>query len=116
MSGATRCGGITVFIKAGPLCDAGPLPLSPPGAPSVRIHPGGALPSIRHIEHFYDHVRIEHMMFEEVLTPVNGELWPDPSRPGLGLEFKHKDAERFSAQAPFSILIHENIQMEQVHT
>src|SRR5262249_38010645 len=30
------------------------------------------------------------------LTPVDGVLWPDLSRPGLGLEFKRRDAARFT--------------------
>jgi hypothetical protein len=29
--------------------------------------------------------------------PVNGELQPDLSRPGMGVELKKKDAERFAA-------------------
>jgi hypothetical protein len=29
------------------------------------------------------------------LTPVDGVLRPDLSRPGCGLEFKHSDAEHF---------------------
>jgi hypothetical protein len=35
------------------------------------------------------------MFFDGVLEPVNGKLRPDLSRPGLGLEFKEKDAVRF---------------------
>jgi hypothetical protein len=34
------------------------------------------------------------MLFAAVLTPVDGVLRPDPSRPGLGLEFKRQDAGR----------------------
>ena len=29
--------------------------------------------------------------------PANGELRPDLSRPGMGIELKKKDAERFAA-------------------
>jgi hypothetical protein len=61
----------------------------------VHAHLGCALTPIRHIEYFHDHVRIEHLLFEGVLTPVDGLLRPDLSRPGLGLEFKRKDAERY---------------------
>ncbi|MGH7193992.1 MAG: enolase C-terminal domain-like protein, partial [Candidatus Saccharimonadales bacterium] len=42
------------------------------------------------------HVRIEGMLFDGALAPVDGELRPDLSRPGLGLEFKHADAEKFA--------------------
>lgn len=50
----------------------------------------------RHLEFFYDHVRIEKMLFDGVLEPVNGELVPDLTRVGFGLEFKWADAERYA--------------------
>jgi hypothetical protein len=48
------------------------------------------------MEYFHDHVRIEHMLFDGALTPVNGAITPDRSRPGLGLEFKAADAARYA--------------------
>ncbi len=39
--------------------------------------------------------RIEHMLFDGVLTPQNGRLMPDLSRPGLGLTFKYADADQY---------------------
>lgn len=36
------------------------------------------------------------MLFDGVLTPVDGCLQPDRSRPGLGLEFKDADAARYA--------------------
>jgi hypothetical protein len=50
---------------------------------------------LRHLEYFHDHVRIEQMFFDGALRPVNGVLYPDVSRPGLGLELKAKDVARF---------------------
>ena len=35
------------------------------------------------------------MLFDGVLEPVAGRLRPDPDRPGLGIELKRADAERF---------------------
>ena len=55
-----------------------------------------ALTRVRHVEYFYDHARIEHMLFDGVLTPVHGALQPDLSCPGLGLAFKHADAARYA--------------------
>jgi hypothetical protein len=49
------------------------------------------------VEYFYDHVRIEGMLFNGVPSPVNGELSPDLSRPGMGIELKRADAQRFAA-------------------
>lgn len=93
---ATRCAGITGFMQAGALCDAFQVPLSAHTAPSIHQHPCCALGRACNVEYFYDHYRIEHLFFDGVATPVNGELKPDLSRPGLGLELKRPDAGRFA--------------------
>jgi L-alanine-DL-glutamate epimerase-like enolase superfamily enzyme len=94
---ATRCAGITGFLQAGALCLAASVPLSAHCAPSLHAHPCCALTPVRHLEYFHDHVRIEHLLFDGAPTPVDGVLHPDLSRPGLGLEFKHADAEPYAA-------------------
>jgi hypothetical protein len=76
------------------LCEARALPLSAHTAPSLHAHPCCALAPVRHVEYFHDHVRLEHMLFDGVLTPVHGALHPDLPRPGLGLELKRSDAGR----------------------
>jgi L-alanine-DL-glutamate epimerase-like enolase superfamily enzyme len=93
---ATRCLGITGFLRVGALCEAQPLPLSAHCGPSLHVHPCCALTPVRHIEYFHDHARIEHMLFDGALTPRCGVLAPDASRPGMGLEFKRADAERYA--------------------
>ena len=55
-----------------------------------------AAPTLRHLEWFHDHVRIERMFFDGFLEPENGELRPDRARPGHGLELKRRDVERFA--------------------
>ncbi len=92
---ATRCGGISTFLKAGHLCEAKQLPFSSHCAPSIHMHAAMSLPAFYTGEYFYDHVRIEDMLFEGVPKPVDGKLHPDMNRPGLGLEFKYKDAEKY---------------------
>jgi L-alanine-DL-glutamate epimerase-like enolase superfamily enzyme len=94
---ATRCGGITGFLQAAALCEAHHLPLFAHTAPSVHTHVGCAATPLRHLEYFHDHVRIENMFFDGARLPVNGELSPDLSQPGMGIELKHADAERFAA-------------------
>ena len=94
---ATRCGGITGFLQAAALCGAHHMPLSAHTAPTVHIHLGCAVTPLRHLEYFHDHVRIEQMFFDGVRSPVNGELCPDVSQAGMGIEFKHADAQRFAA-------------------
>ncbi len=92
----TRCGGITGFLAAGVLCEARGMPISAHCAPTLHAHPGCAMPAFRHLEFFHDHDRIEHLFFDGALSPVDGALRPDPGRPGLGFEFKRKDAARYA--------------------
>ena len=92
---ATRCAGISTFLLVGALCEARLLPLSAHCAPSLHVHPCCSVMPVRHIEYFHDHVRIEHLLFDGVLTPHNGALIPDRTRPGFGLELKRQDAARW---------------------
>lgn len=93
---ATRCCGVTGFMRAAAVCDAACLPLSAHTAPSVHAHLCCAASRTRHLEYFHDHVRIERLIFEGALVPVDGALRPDRSRSGLGIELKWQDAERFA--------------------
>ncbi len=93
---ASRCAGVTGFMKVGALCEANFIPLSGHCAPSLHVHPACALGGVRHLEYFHDHVRIEHMLFDGALIPIDGALHPNLSRPGMGLEFKRRDAERYA--------------------
>jgi L-alanine-DL-glutamate epimerase-like enolase superfamily enzyme len=93
---ATRCGGITGFLQAGILCEAFELPFSFHCAPAVHQAAACALPAFWVGEYFFDHARIENMLFDGVSQPINGALRPDRSRPGCGLEFKRADAVAFA--------------------
>jgi L-alanine-DL-glutamate epimerase-like enolase superfamily enzyme len=93
----TRCGGITGLLTAGTIAEANELDLSGHTAPTIHAHALCAVPKLRHLEWFHDHVRIEQMLFDGFLEPVDGCVRPDLSRPGLGVEFKRADAERFAA-------------------
>lgn len=93
---ATRCGGFTGFLQAATLCDAYHLPLSSHCAPALHVHIGCATPAVRHAEYFYDHVRIERMIFDGVAEPVDGALRPDLTQPGMGLVLKRIDAQKFA--------------------
>jgi L-alanine-DL-glutamate epimerase-like enolase superfamily enzyme len=92
---ATRCGGITGFLRAGALCEAFHLPISAHTAPAVHAHPGCAVPGLRHLEYFHDHVRIEERFFDGMPRLRDGALWPDPSAPGHGLTVREPDVERW---------------------
>jgi L-alanine-DL-glutamate epimerase-like enolase superfamily enzyme len=92
---ATRCGGATGVARADALAKAHCLPLSAHCAPSISAHVFAACETAVHLEYFHDHVRIESMLFDGVLDASGGKLVPDAGRPGLGLELKRADAERW---------------------
>jgi L-alanine-DL-glutamate epimerase-like enolase superfamily enzyme len=92
---ATRCG-VTGFLQMATLCDAFQIPLSAHTSPALHAHLCCAANRARHVEYFHDHVRIEQMFFDGATTKhKNGFLQPDFSQPGLGLEFKRKNAAKF---------------------
>jgi L-alanine-DL-glutamate epimerase-like enolase superfamily enzyme len=93
---ATRCLGLTGFLRAGALASAAGVPLSAHCAPSLHVPACCALPAVRHLEDFHDHRRIEQLLFDGAPRVEAGELRPDRARPGLGLEFKRADADRFA--------------------
>jgi L-alanine-DL-glutamate epimerase-like enolase superfamily enzyme len=93
---ASRCRGITGFLKACVLAESHGMEVSAHCAPSLHVHPACAVTNVRHLEYFHDHDRIEHMLFDGAPVPVQGMLAPDLSRPGLGLEFKQRDADRYA--------------------
>ena len=92
----TRCGGITGFLQAAALAEAFELDLSGHTAPTIHAHVMCAVGKPRHIEWFHDHVRIERMFFDGFLEPAGGVLRPDRSRPGLGVELRRAEAERYA--------------------
>lgn len=94
---ASRCCGISGFMRASALCEAFGLPLSAHTAPTLHAHLCCAATPARHVEYFHDHARIEPLLFDGALVPVNGMLGPDPARPGIGVVFKRADAEAYGS-------------------
>ncbi|MBS1191719.1 MAG: mandelate racemase [Rhodocyclaceae bacterium] len=93
---ATRCAGVTGFLGVAALCEAFNVPLSSHCAPSLHVPLCCAVRPAVHLEYFHDHVRIEHLLFDGALVPVDGRLAPALDRPGLGLVFKEQDARCYA--------------------
>jgi L-alanine-DL-glutamate epimerase-like enolase superfamily enzyme len=91
----TRCGGITNLLRIDGLCTARCMPFSAHCAPGISAHACCAMESVVHIEYFFDHYRIESLLFDGTVKPEQGLLRPDRSRPGLGLELKREEAARY---------------------
>jgi L-alanine-DL-glutamate epimerase-like enolase superfamily enzyme len=93
---ATRCGGFSGLLAVDGLCQSTMTPLSTHCAPHLHLHAAMACKQLRHIEYFFDHTRIERMLFDGTRNPEKGELSPDATRPGIGLELRLADAERYA--------------------
>jgi L-alanine-DL-glutamate epimerase-like enolase superfamily enzyme len=92
---ATRCGGITGFMRAGYLSEAFHIPFSFHCAPALHLHAAVCLSGFYIGEYFHDHARIEQLFFDGAPQAINGHLNPDLSQPGFGLTFKYQDAEKY---------------------
>jgi L-alanine-DL-glutamate epimerase-like enolase superfamily enzyme len=95
----TRCGGITGLLQVAGLAAAHQIDLSAHCAPALSAHVFCAAERLRHLEYFHDHVRVESMLFDGTLSPVDGALHPDPAAPGLGLTLRSADAEQFQVHS-----------------
>jgi L-alanine-DL-glutamate epimerase-like enolase superfamily enzyme len=93
----TRCGGVTGFLEVAALCQAHNIPLSAHTAPALHTQVVCAVTPFKNLEYFHDHVRMERMLFDGLPQLIHGELQPDLSRPGLGLELKRADAQKLAA-------------------
>ncbi len=92
---STRCLGFTGFLQAAALCDAWHRPLSSHCAPALQVAAMCHAQRGVHMEYFHDHVRIESMLFDGVPDVRGGRLVAQRDRPGHGLSFRERDAERF---------------------
>lgn len=92
---ATRCGGISGFLKAGALAEAARVPFSSHCAPAVHMQAALSTPGFLTAEYFHDHVRIETLFFDGMAPPRDGTWYAEPGRPGLGITLKTSDADRY---------------------
>jgi len=94
---ATRCLGITGFLQAAHAAFGANKTISAHCAPTIHRHLGASVENFKHLEWFHDHVRIERLFFDGFVEPKGGFLVNDHERPGLGIEVKRADAEKYRA-------------------
>lgn len=93
---ATRCQGYSGFMYAASLALAANIPLSSHCAPALHLPVCCHVPHVQHMEFFYDHTRIENILFDGVPAVKNGMLSPDRRRPGNGLTLRKSAARRYA--------------------
>ncbi|MFJ2032281.1 enolase C-terminal domain-like protein [Streptosporangium sp. NPDC087985] len=70
----TRCGGIAGFLRAAGVAAAHGLEVSGHCEPRQHLAVAAAIPNLRYLEWFHDHVRIEAMLSDGVRFRVAGAL------------------------------------------
>jgi L-alanine-DL-glutamate epimerase-like enolase superfamily enzyme len=91
---ASRCGGITEWLRVASLAHAFGLQISGHCAPNLHASLAAATPNLRHLEWFHDHERIESLFFDGALPVRDGVMVPE-ARPGNGFALRVADAERY---------------------
>lgn len=86
----TRCGGMSELLRIAAVAAAHHLEISGHCAPYLHVPVLAAIPNLRHLEWFHDHVRIEQRCFEGADDPVGGSLIA-ADRPGHGLTFRAQE-------------------------
>jgi L-alanine-DL-glutamate epimerase-like enolase superfamily enzyme len=91
----SRCGGITEWLRVAALAAGFGTEVSGHCAPHLHAAAAAAIPNLRHLEWFHDHVRIEALGFDGAADTAPGGLLRLPDRPGHGLTWRAGDLERF---------------------
>jgi L-alanine-DL-glutamate epimerase-like enolase superfamily enzyme len=92
---ATRCGGYTEWLRSAAVAASFGLTVSGHCAPNLHAPVAAAIPNLRHLEWFHDHVRIESLLFTGSLDPAGGAVMPAPDRPGHGMALAEDAADRY---------------------
>ncbi len=83
----TRCGGITPLLTIAGHCEVLHMDVSA-HSPQLSAHAFAAVGRLRHLEWFHDHVRVERLLFDGTLSPLDGVLVLDRARHGHGLTLR----------------------------
>jgi len=90
---ATRCGGYTGWLRGAALAQAHNLEVSAHCAPALHAPVASAIPNLRHVEWFADHVRLEPLLVERAPVPSNGHIRPNLNQLGHGMRISGGAAE-----------------------
>ena len=79
----SRCGGITEWLRVAAVAAAHHLEISGHCAPHLHVHAAAAVPNLRHLEWFHDHIRIEGMSSTALSTRQAASCGPTRPRPAM---------------------------------
>lgn len=76
----TRCGGYTGFLRGAAVAQAHNLDVSGHCAPALHLPVAAAIPNLRHVEWFNDHVRLEPSLVDGLPPVQDGAMTVAPVR------------------------------------
>jgi L-alanine-DL-glutamate epimerase-like enolase superfamily enzyme len=91
----TRCGGYTAWLRVAAVAAAHNLQVSAHCAPNLHAPVAVAVPNLRHIEYFFDHYRLDAMLFDGTSQPTDGHLVPNNDAFGHGLVLRSELARHY---------------------
>jgi L-alanine-DL-glutamate epimerase-like enolase superfamily enzyme len=91
----TRCGGVTELLRIAAVAAAHHLDVSGHCSPYQHAPVLAAVPNLRHLEYFHDHVRIEQLLFTGTPPPHQGALALQETA-GIGVTFVPERAEAYA--------------------
>ncbi len=95
---ATRCGGYTGFLQAASVAYSFGLDVSCHCAPHLHLPVAAAIPNLRHVEFFDDHVRADSLLFEGCPPVEFGSMQADGTGSGHGISLKGVQADRYRVE------------------
>jgi L-alanine-DL-glutamate epimerase-like enolase superfamily enzyme len=84
----SRCAGYTEWRRVAAVAAAHGLEISGHCAPALHLPVAAAVPNLRHVEWFHDHVRADRRLFEGLPEPDHGVLHPYVSGAGHGMTLR----------------------------
>ncbi|MFI6043622.1 enolase C-terminal domain-like protein [Nocardia sp. NPDC051321] len=90
---ATRCGGYTGFLRGAAVAASRGLDVSGHCAPALSAPVAAAIPNLRHVEWFVDHVRLEPLLVQGVPEVKNGALQIREDEAGHGMSISANAAD-----------------------
>jgi L-alanine-DL-glutamate epimerase-like enolase superfamily enzyme len=92
---ASRCGGVTEWLRVAAVAAAHGLEISAHCAPWLHAAVAACVPNLRHLEWFHDHARIETRFLDGATLPLDGVLRLPSDAAGHGLTLRSADLEPF---------------------
>jgi L-alanine-DL-glutamate epimerase-like enolase superfamily enzyme len=91
----TRCGGYTEWLRVAAVAAAHNLDVSAHCAPNITVPVALATANLRHLEWFADHERLEPILFDGTVAPVDGRVGTRPDVTGHGLTLNQSRAAEY---------------------